>query len=319
MTVLEGLEDGDWYFINSDAVTLGHSPHDLWMATGMAFSGGAREPYGERLAALKPGDTLLLWANQLGVVAVGRVLEPWDGRAYREHRIVYRSPCDDDEYRLRTQWLLDLRAAPLTRKNFGYNPMQSLQRVSEEKKRAVIEVVRRAPFVLMRPAATEAVVSEHDAGDDPGHEHVEGAISVHISNRYERGASAARRPRMDADVTEIRWARMRAHKQPVKSMHVCPSFTHPASSPQNEEHLLPQGRVDPYSRPVVGAPARRAEDPLGGPRRGFTRPPPHTSGQLCAPRPRPKLPAGRLTSPVCPISGAWLVWGVPTQFVPPLV
>lgn len=187
MTELEMLSKGHWYFINSDAKTLGPSPHDLWFESGMAFTGGDMVPYGQQLAVLRPGDALLLWANGLGVVAVGRVQAPWDGKAYRQHRICYRPPCDDDEYRVRVDWLIDLRRNPVVQKDFGYNPRQSMQRIGEDRKAKTVELVRRA-------AADAAATAPRAAAVEPGEEddptYVEGAVRVHISTRYERDQEA---------------------------------------------------------------------------------------------------------------------------------
>ena len=103
------------YFINTDAGSLGDtSPHDDWMALGHAFAGGA-DSYGRNLGKLRPGDLLLMWANTVGVVAVGRVAEKWDGIKHIDDAWIYVEPYPDagQEYRIAVDWFLDLRQAPL--------------------------------------------------------------------------------------------------------------------------------------------------------------------------------------------------------------
>jgi hypothetical protein len=98
----------------------------------MAFTGGPAE-FGEILKRFRVGDTLLMWANGLGVVAVGRVTAAWDGVAHRTP-LVYREPHEFPEYRIPVDWYLDLRDAPLRRADVGWNPVQAVQRVKGREK-----------------------------------------------------------------------------------------------------------------------------------------------------------------------------------------
>jgi predicted HNH restriction endonuclease len=135
-------DDSGWFFINTDATSLGgRSPHDAWFEHGMAFAGGPRA-YGERLGQFQIGDTLLMWANGLGVVGVGTVVEPWDGLAH-DQPLVYVEPHRDVEYRRGVHWFADLRDEPITRRDIGWNPVRAVQGAGAARRR-VIAGLRRA-------------------------------------------------------------------------------------------------------------------------------------------------------------------------------
>lgn len=139
----EQAGDGSWFFVNTDATSLGgKSPHDAWFRHGMAFTGG--DPtYGDRLGQFAVGDTLLMWANGLGVVGLGTVVEPWDEVAHGERQLVYRQPHQDTEYRRRVHWFADLRESPITRGDIGWNPVKAVQS-AESARGSVNTALRRA-------------------------------------------------------------------------------------------------------------------------------------------------------------------------------
>jgi hypothetical protein len=126
------------YFINSDAKSLGGvSPHDAWLVHGHAFAAGAPS-YARALGRLREGDLLFLWANTLGVVAVGRVLANFDGAVHDGDAWIYVPPFPDAgrEYRLPVSWFLDLREKPLRTNDIkrlgirSINPRGFLSRIS---------------------------------------------------------------------------------------------------------------------------------------------------------------------------------------------
>ena len=139
-----------YYFLNTDAKSLGRvSPHDKWIKHGFAFTGGPIV-YGKKLGRLSPGDICLMYANLIGMVAIGRVLEEWDGKTYTSP-IVYTSPHYDEEYRIRVDWYLDLRKNPIAPSKLiqvlGWNPRVSVQRVRKEEAKIVAlveEIARKA-------------------------------------------------------------------------------------------------------------------------------------------------------------------------------
>ncbi len=134
-----------YYFINTNANSLGDvSPHNKWIESGFAFTGGSIE-YGEKLGRLSRGDICLMYANRIGVVAIGRVHEAWDGRTYTSP-IVYVPPYYDREYRIKVDWYLDLRNDPISPTTLirvlGWNPRFSVQRVRNDEAR-IAELVDR--------------------------------------------------------------------------------------------------------------------------------------------------------------------------------
>jgi hypothetical protein len=57
----------NYFFINTDSKSLGKkSPHDKWFEYGYAFTGGPIR-YGEKLGRFSVGDTVLMYANGIGV------------------------------------------------------------------------------------------------------------------------------------------------------------------------------------------------------------------------------------------------------------
>lgn len=132
-----------YFFVNTDAKSLGgESPHDRWMELGYAFAGGPIR-FGQKFARMVAGDECLMYANRIGLVAVGRVLEPWDAKEHSDP-LVYREPYRDTEYRLRVDWHTDLRRNPIRpgelTEALGSNPVQSVQMVRrhDDRLRALI-------------------------------------------------------------------------------------------------------------------------------------------------------------------------------------
>jgi hypothetical protein len=76
-----------------------------------------------------------MYANRLGIVAVGRVAENWDGLTYKEP-LVYVEPYPDLEYRIKINWLNDFRSYPITPNRIinylGSNPRRSLQQIRKD-------------------------------------------------------------------------------------------------------------------------------------------------------------------------------------------
>jgi hypothetical protein len=101
-------------FITSDAKSLGGvSPHDGRFVLGRAFAAGAPS-YARALGRLREGDLLFLWADTLGVVAVGRALATFDGAVHDADAWSCVPPFPDAgrEYRLPVYWFPDLRHKP---------------------------------------------------------------------------------------------------------------------------------------------------------------------------------------------------------------
>jgi hypothetical protein len=126
----------DYYFFNTDGKSVFGPPrfHTL-IENGLAVTSGDRS-YGEQLGQLVPGDTLLMYQNRVGGVAVGTVKNRWDGKSYRDH-LYYQSGDDLDEegreYRIKVRWFLDLSDNPIEvqelRKILGTIPPRTLQKI----------------------------------------------------------------------------------------------------------------------------------------------------------------------------------------------
>lgn len=106
----------DYYFFNTDVSCLdGKSRVGVLIKKGIAATSGERS-YGEQLGKLAERDTLLMYENNRGVVAVGTVLETWDGKTHKKPW--YYPPSYqggfDHEYRIKVKWFLDLSDKPIT-------------------------------------------------------------------------------------------------------------------------------------------------------------------------------------------------------------
>ena len=83
----------DYYFYNIDANSLSRDHRfPILIKQGIAATSGPIR-FGKELGRLSPGDTLLMYENRLGVVAVGTVLEQWDGKTHTPP--LYYLPGDD--------------------------------------------------------------------------------------------------------------------------------------------------------------------------------------------------------------------------------
>lgn len=126
-----------YYFYNTDAKSLtkpGRFP--VLIRKNVAVTSGPLK-FGDLLSKLAPGDTLLMYENGVGVVAVGEVREAWDGKAYEHDPWYYR--IDDrgpdgrgfgQEYRIKVGWTLDLSDDPVSpsrlKARIGYAPRGTL-------------------------------------------------------------------------------------------------------------------------------------------------------------------------------------------------
>ena len=117
------LQNNRMWVINTDADSAGGiSPHDIWFQSGYAITSsfindkkGYRK-YGELvMGKLKPDDVLIMYANGIGGVGVGSVLELWDRKRYRGNLLIHRPQNDlTEEYRICVDWFSDLRERPIS-------------------------------------------------------------------------------------------------------------------------------------------------------------------------------------------------------------
>lgn len=133
-----------WYFYNTDAKSFSGAPrlHSL-LANGIAVTGGPKK-FGEELRPLQADDVLLMYQNGSGVVAVGRVLKPWDGKKHFNLQYYEKDGQDAHEYRVLVDWFLDLSDQPLGIEDIGYVPRGAVQRIVRARERLESLVNERA-------------------------------------------------------------------------------------------------------------------------------------------------------------------------------
>jgi hypothetical protein len=163
----------DYFFYNTDARAIREKPRPRFpvlIKGGFAAAGGDRKNYGEQLGQLAPDDLLLMYENRVGVVAIGRVLERWDGVSYATPQ--YYKPGElsgldggPHEYRIAVRWFHDLSANPITlddlRKRFGargFAPRGTVKKI--EKYRVKVEqlLTEVQPTPIPTPAAIDLTV-----------------------------------------------------------------------------------------------------------------------------------------------------------------
>jgi uracil-DNA glycosylase len=125
----------NYYYINTEETNLKGrlpKPHETWFDTGFAFVSGRN--HGQKLAKLNPDDMCFMYVNACGVMAVGRVLERWDGQAC-DPPLMYIEPYNiGPEYRIKVDWWIKLPHNPIKaqvlREIVGWTSPQTLQRIA---------------------------------------------------------------------------------------------------------------------------------------------------------------------------------------------
>lgn len=129
----------DYYFYNTDGRP--QPRFRILLDRGFAAVGGDRQRFGEQLRQLKKDDVLLMYENNVGVIAVGRVLERWDGKSHT--RPWYYTSAEMDgltggpyEYRIRVHWFHDLSDTPVTLRilqqrfhSTGFSPRGAIKKI----------------------------------------------------------------------------------------------------------------------------------------------------------------------------------------------
>ncbi|MFO0941547.1 MAG: HNH endonuclease [Pirellulales bacterium] len=121
----------NYWFYNTDAKAFNgnRSAHRKLIAKGFAVTGGP-EKFGLLLGRLEPGDTLLMYENKVGVLAVGTVLEQWDQKKHKGSW--YYGPDEPHDYRIAVDWYLDFIDSPISVENLrdaiGYIPRGALKK-----------------------------------------------------------------------------------------------------------------------------------------------------------------------------------------------
>ena len=186
----------DYFYYNTDAGALTGPPSPrfrLLIDGGFAAVGGDRQKFGEQLGQLSPDDILLMYENGIGVVAVGRVREKWDGVSHTAPRYYNLAEMGgltggEFEYRIAVDWFLDLSEAPAgideLRQRFGYKSGAAITRGTVDK-------------IVKQRQEIARLIEEWSAGQSllPGEigrpaSYVEGATRRVAVNAYERSRKA---------------------------------------------------------------------------------------------------------------------------------
>lgn len=120
----------DYWFYNTDAKAFGgETAVERLLNRGFAVTGGPQK-FGDLLAKLSLGDTLLMYENLVGILGVGTVKEHWDGIAHTDSW--YYGPDESREYRIPVDWYVDFTENPIgyqeLRDAIGYVPRGALKR-----------------------------------------------------------------------------------------------------------------------------------------------------------------------------------------------
>lgn len=126
----------EYYFYNNDANSLrGQRRTHVLIEQGFAATGGPPS-FGEQLRQLSTGDTLLMYENGVGIVAVGEVKESWDGKSHRTpiYYVLGQSYLDPErEYRIKVNWFLPFTDVPISfqdvKQRLGYQPRGAVRRI----------------------------------------------------------------------------------------------------------------------------------------------------------------------------------------------
>ena len=173
-----------YYYINTDANSSGPDKHKVWLKHNLAFTGGAQR-YGKKLKRLKPDDICFMHVAGEGIKAVGKVLDRWDGKAYRTELMV--SELGQTEYRLKVKWCINLRQAiPRDEHNkiVGWAPQatvrHTVQSICEQKAKKLLRAMQQS---------ADSEISLPEEVNEPD-QYFEGATSRIEINTYERNRQA---------------------------------------------------------------------------------------------------------------------------------
>ncbi len=184
-----------WLFNAEQADGLQCDAADIWFENGMGFSGNDRKKYGEPLGKLKVGETVLMYQNQKGIVGIGTVAEPWDGKGYKQKQVYVTETFP--EYRIRIDWEHDLRETPF---ELGWTASQFLCAV--QKPELVARIEDRIRLAKMGYDTIPAVrVLPMSAKEFPGHSTEDVQFQFFLSElpRRESGAYEYRSAGMQAE------------------------------------------------------------------------------------------------------------------------
>ena len=165
-----------YYYINTNVNKSGTGKYKIWLKYNLAFTG--EKHCGKSFKKLRPDDSYFMYVAGEGVRAVGKVLEPWDGKAYREELKV--SKPGQTEYRLKVEWFINLRQ-PISscelNKIGGRHPRRAVVKIHDYK------VAKKLLRIIQQRADSEMSLPEEVNEPD---QYFEGATYRIAINAYER-------------------------------------------------------------------------------------------------------------------------------------
>lgn len=128
------------FIVNTDTVD-GTSRHRAWIEREVVVTDG-KAKYRKSLSRVRTGDTVVLYENGIGIVALGTALDDGLVDVQGEDRLNKKEVV---EYHKRVKWELDLRANPITRAELiqllGQGPMQAVQMVVKGKQQLLNRLI----------------------------------------------------------------------------------------------------------------------------------------------------------------------------------
>ena len=120
----------NYWFYNTDAKAFrNETGAERLLKRGFAVTGGPQK-FGNLLKRLTPGDSLLMYENLVGVLAVGTVKKRWDEVAHKKQW--YYGDANSHEYRIPVDWYLDFTQSPIgyreLRNAIGYTPRGAIKK-----------------------------------------------------------------------------------------------------------------------------------------------------------------------------------------------
>src|SRR5680860_101814 len=149
----------DYYIYNTDVRFLKGKTRRRFrnlIDGNFAAAGGPRR-YGKNFNKLKINDVLLMYVNKIGIVAVGKVQELWDGNSYTAplYYTMEEIKAFGDgafEYRITVNWYQDFSDKPITAEHMRQSlvplPPRALSKI---KRKTEVEEMLRKLQTILRP------------------------------------------------------------------------------------------------------------------------------------------------------------------------
>ncbi|MBD3342622.1 MAG: EVE domain-containing protein [Candidatus Lokiarchaeota archaeon] len=103
-----------YYIMNTDDTHKNPNFYKKWILENFAYASGYFRSKGV-LEKLEKGDLIFCYQKQKGIIAIGKILDKWDGKSHKDHEFyVGRSKEEKNNvYRIKVNWYLDLTQCPI--------------------------------------------------------------------------------------------------------------------------------------------------------------------------------------------------------------